>query len=187
MSKNIIVGAVGLFSSGKDTLAEYLEKHGFIHYSLSDILREELKKNNLEENIPNLANIGNEIRKNYGFGELAIRTLNKIKKNKQTKVVVSSIRHTSEIEELKKGGNFFLIEIKAPIKLRYQRSKSRGRLSDDMDFEKFKSEEEKQLAGADHKMQLSNCIKSADHTIDNDGSLDELHTKIDKVISKLNK
>ena len=40
----MIIGITGSYASGKDTVASILQEKGFIHYSLSDILREELKK-----------------------------------------------------------------------------------------------------------------------------------------------
>jgi dephospho-CoA kinase len=59
----MIIGITGPNASGKDTVADILEEKGFIHYSLSDILREELKKSNKEEIRKNLIKIGNELRK----------------------------------------------------------------------------------------------------------------------------
>ena len=40
----IKIGVTGTLGSGKDTLAAYLVSKGFEHISLSDLIREELKK-----------------------------------------------------------------------------------------------------------------------------------------------
>ena len=44
----MIIGLTGKNASGKGEVASYLQKKGFIYYSLSDELREEAKEKNIE-------------------------------------------------------------------------------------------------------------------------------------------
>jgi len=44
----LIIGLTGKNCAGKGTVAEYLAKKGFVGYSLSDIIREELSKKKIE-------------------------------------------------------------------------------------------------------------------------------------------
>ncbi|MEW6407486.1 MAG: AAA family ATPase [Patescibacteria group bacterium] len=178
----MIIGITGTLAAGKDTIASYLQKKGFVHYSLSNILREELKKQGIEENIDNLLALGNKLRQEFGPGILGRKTLEKIKNNKEKKAIASSIRHPKEIEELRKGRNFVLIAVDAPIKIRYKRIQKRKRAGDQVSFEKFKSQEKSQLKGNGTKAQLSKCIKVADYKIINNKSFENLYQNIDKIL-----
>ena len=57
----MIIGLTGSYCSGKDTVADYLvNKKGFSHISLSDIIRQELQKAGIEPTRENLINNGKE-------------------------------------------------------------------------------------------------------------------------------
>ena len=56
----MIYGVTGNYGSGKDTVAEILEKLGFEHISFSDILREELRKEKKAITRENLISIENK-------------------------------------------------------------------------------------------------------------------------------
>ena len=185
-NKKLIIGVTGTYSAGKDAVAEYLKQKGFSHYSCSDILREENAKLGLEQNRDSWIKMGNYLRHLSGHGILGKMILEKINKNNITQAVVSSIRNPGEIEELKKSDTFHLIKIDAPIHLRYERVKSRGNLADDVTFEKFQAQEQSELQSPDPaNLQLGACMQMADHTILNDGTLENLHQKIDQVLEKI--
>ncbi|RLJ01388.1 MAG: hypothetical protein DRP10_04205 [Candidatus Aenigmatarchaeota archaeon] len=179
----MIIGITGKNGSGKTEVANYLKLKGFEYISLSDILREEAKKRNIRENRENLRNLGNELRKKFGPGILAELALKKIKPDKN--YCVDSIRNPNEIAELRKIKNFLLIGIKAKIELRYKRVLDRGRIGDNISFEKFKELEEKENSKEEEKQQLDKCLKIADKIIENNGTIEELHRKIDKILSSL--
>ncbi len=186
MDKKLIIGVTGTTSSGKDTVAKYLQEKGFSHYSCSDILREETDKRSEEQNRDNWIKIGNELRQEFGPGILGKKILEKIKEEKVNKTIVSSLRNPVEIKELKKSGIFYLIKVDAPIKLRYQRAKERGNLADEVSFKKFKSQEETELKSDDPtKQQINACLKMADFEIINDGNLKELHRQIENVLNQI--
>lgn len=181
----MIIGLCGTNGAGKTTAAKYLMQKGFKYHSLSDILREELKKRKIPENIDNLLKLGNELRKKYGPGILAKMTLKKIQKNKEKRSIVDSIRHQKEVKELQKRKDFILIAIDALIELRYKRVSLRKRVGDSVSFEKFKKQEESQLEGKNEGAQLSKCIDMADFKIVNDGSLEKLYKNIEEILKKI--
>jgi len=181
--KKMIIGITGKNGSGKTEVANYLKLKGFEYISLSDILREEAKKRNIRENRENLRNLGNELRKKFGPGILAELALKKIKQDKN--YCVDSIRNPNEIAELNKIKNFLLIGVKAKIELRYKRVLDRGRIGDNISFEKFKELEEKENSKEEEKQQLDKCLKIADKIIENNGTIEELHRKIDKILFSL--
>ena len=96
----MIIGLTGYPGSGKDTVAYYFVRKNFFHYSLSDILRQELEKKKKPVTRENLINLGNNLRKKYGTGILAEKTLEKVIPERN--YIISSIYNPGEIDVLKK-------------------------------------------------------------------------------------
>ncbi len=182
-----VIGITGTNASGKDTVAEYLvQKYGFKNYSLSDEIRFELTKRGLEHTRDNMIRVGNEIRENFDANELAIRTVKRIKEDGFEEVTITSIRNPAEIEEIKKNfSNFKLIFVDAPIELRYERSMSRGRVGDGESLADFSAKEALEMDGGEKGQRLIVCSKLADFTITNDGNLEILFEKTEKIISSI--
>lgn len=189
--KKIIITVVGLNAAGKDTVADYLkEKKGFIPISLSDRIREEcMKRGTKRENItvPMLIEVGIELRKEFGNSVLAKRSLKKISIKGENRFIFTSLRHPDEVKYLKsKSKNFYLFEVWAPIKLRYERSQLRKKPEDRMSFEEFKAQEERQLRGSGPEQQLNAVIKMADFRIDNSGNESILKRRVRQIIESIN-
>jgi len=182
----MIIGITGTYAAGKDTVADYLKTKGFAYYSCSDIIREACREAGQETNRENLINMGNHLRKKYGNGYLAQEILKKIKKNKKEKALVVSIRHPEEVKRLKENSSFFLITVDAPLMVRFRRTRLRkGRPEDRDSFEEFKKHEEEEKKGKGSGQQLDQVNKMADYKITNNGTLEELYKKIDKVLEKI--
>jgi len=187
MGDRLILGITGTYSAGKDTLANYLVKtKGFTHHSLSDIIRDVAKERGVEQTRDNWIKIGNDLRSQFGVGELSKRLVKKIKANDEHKVVVTSIRNPGEIEAFREvTKDFYMLALDAPIELRYERARERGNLADDVSFEKFKNMEEQEMATSGAGQQLGVCMSMADQTIVNDGDLGSLHVKVEKILEQL--
>ncbi|MBP7791464.1 MAG: AAA family ATPase [Candidatus Goldbacteria bacterium] len=179
----MFLGFTGPNASGKGEAIKYLvEKHKFVSYSLSDILRSELKSRGVEINRDNLISVGNELREKHGPGVLAKLAVEKIKNMPQA--IVDSIRNPSEIEELRKNlKDFKLIGINADTKVRYERAGKRGRENENrMSYEEFIANEQKENSKAQTGQQLLKCFEMADVKIDNSGTVEELHKKLEDVL-----
>ena len=179
----MIIGVTGKYCAGKDTVAEILIKKSFYHYSLSDALRSELRLQGKEVIRENLINLGNQLRQTRGAGVLAEMALQNIKSDKN--YVITSIRNPSEIEVLRKRKDFMLISIDAPASVRFERMQSRAKAEDAAlkTIEDFKSNEEREMSKDPTQQQLHKVIKMADVTINNDKEVEELQSKIDKVLT----
>ncbi len=175
----LIIGITGQPSSGKDTVAEYLASKGFAHVSSSDKIREEMRKVGLTTERENVSNFVIEKRKERGNGYLAEQISDAIIGD----TVVSGLRNTAEIEIFRKrfGKEFLLIAVDAPIETRFRWAKDRGRIGDNISFEQFKKEEEKERAGSSFH-EVDHVIKLADHLIFNDGTKEELLKKVDSCL-----
>jgi len=179
----IILGLVGQPSGGKDTAAAYLiDKYGFVLVSTSDMIRDYIAKNNLGEPIRTLMQeVANKLRLENGpdyFVQLGLKTVG-------NKLVFTGMRNPSEVATLKKVGAT-IIEISAPIEVRYQRAIARKRVGENVSLEDFRRIEEKEFESTDPNNQNTGAVlKMADHTIINDGSLEELYQYLDLLMAQL--
>ena len=187
----MIIGLTGKNASGKGEAANYLKTKGFIYYSLSDVIREEATKRNLEHSRDNLINLGNELRENFGPNYLAKQINEKIKQqlknNKNKNFIIDSIRNPHEAKELIKNKDFVLVGIDAPIELRFKRLLERNRLGDAKTLKDFKQQEQRENLKSDTNQQLDKTFKMSNKIILNDNSLEELHKKIDKLLLEISK
>lgn len=177
----MIIGLTGKNAGGKGIVAEYLKKRSFYYFSLSDVIREEIEKRGKEITRELLIRVGNELRTKYGASILAERVLSKLENDKN--YVIDSIRHPKEIEVLRKDGSCKLLNIDASEEIRFQRIKKRGRENDPKTFEDFLLFEEKESFNREEvKQQVEKCQVMADFTIINDGSLEELYEKVNRIV-----
>ena len=132
----MIIGLTGPFASGKTEVVNHLIKKNFNHFSLSDSVREEARKRNIELTRENLQKLGNFLRETYGNNILAVKVIEKLDLNKNT--IIDGIRNPSEAKELMKLNNFYFVCIDAPFKTRLNRVKSRNRESDENDLKSIK-------------------------------------------------
>ena len=177
----MIIGLTGKNGAGKGEVAKFLKARGLDYLSLSDVLREELQKRKKSVTRDRLVEIGNELRRKFGPGILAQRTLEKVELDRN--YVIDSIRHPEEAKTLKSRNNFFLLNVAAPPKMRFERLKSRGRESDPKTYQEFlKLERAEGKSKTKSDQQLDQTISSADYTVKNAGSLESLHEQITKIV-----
>tara|TARA_B100000029_G_scaffold178848_1_gene176204 strand:+ start:842 stop:1399 length:558 start_codon:yes stop_codon:yes gene_type:complete len=178
-----IVGLTGRNASGKGTVASFLKKSSFAYHSLSDTLRDELKKKGLEESRSNLIKIGNELREKGGPGILADLMIVHLKTLENH--IVDSIRNPLEVNSLRReydNHKFILIAVDAKPEVRYERLKQRNRSGDSSSWEEFLSQEKLEESSNDpNKQQLLATINEADYHIDNSSTILDLEEKISKI------
>jgi dephospho-CoA kinase len=183
----MIIGLTGSFCSGKDTVAEYLvQEKGFIHYSLSDVIRDEIRKRRQKVTRDNLVRTGIELRTKYGYQVLAKRILKKLKKGED--YIITSIRHSGEVNALRKNKGFRLIFVDAPSRVRFKRMLARKRESDPTVYRDFLALEKKESQTEGAGQQLGECRKCADLKINNSGNgLGGLHKAVDRLLDRMGK
>lgn len=183
----IIIGITGTIGAGKGTVVEYLiDKKGFKHFSARAFLVEEIEKRGLENNRDNMVLVANDLREknspSFVADELFKRAL-----ESGNNCVIESLRTSGEIESLKSKGNFTLLAIDADPKIRYERIIGRSSSTDNISFEKFLADEQREMESTDpNKQNLSKCIGMADFVINNNGTLEELTSKLEEIMRNLN-
>jgi len=172
-----LIGLTGTNAAGKGEVAAFYRKKGYGYISLSDLIREELKNRSLPASRENLIAVGNELRENFGPDILARRAAARI----SGKTVIDSIRHPAEIEYLRSLGSFILLAVDAPVEIRFERAKKRGRDESASTLEEFIEQENREKGSGGNNQQLDRCLVLAEVTIINDGSLEELRQKLEKL------
>lgn len=181
----MIIGLTGENCAGKGTVAEYLKSKGFLYRSLSDVLREELKAEGKELTRENLIEKGNSLRSEHGPAALAKKTVERLEPGKD--YIIDSIRNAAEAQEIKSLPNSTLVYVCAPPETRFERMKARGRENDPQSFEEFQVLEAREMRNEDKsKQSLVEAFVLADSKIENDGTIEELHKKIDVLLKAVN-
>ncbi len=177
----MIIGLTGTNGAGKTEVADYLRSRGFEYHSLSDEIRAEIRNRGQEITREVLIAVGNELRSRYGPGVLAERVLRRLDRNHN--YVVDSIRNPSEVEALRSRGDFQLLSVDADVRLRFKRTRERGRERAAQTLEQFTAEEARELDSRDPaNQQLIATRRLADITIQNDGSIQELRMQLDRIL-----
>ena len=182
----MIIGLTGKNGSGKGEVARFLKKAGYQYYSLSDAIRMDLEKTGDQITRDSLTVRGNELREKFGAGVLAERILKLIFEHENA--VIDSIRNPVEAETLKSRKEFFLIDVTADLKIRFERLKSRARENDPVTYDDFVKCEKRENDGKDMiKQQLDLTANFSDMKVENNGSVEALYDGVRKVINKIAK
>ncbi len=180
----MIIGLTGRNGSGKGEAVRFLQYKSFYPYSLSDVIREEIRMRGMEITRERLIEVGTELRTQGGTAVLAERILDKIEEDKN--YVIDSIRHPDEVKAFRTRADFSLIFVDANPEVRFRRARDRGREKDATTVEEFLEIEGREVAGEDwHGQQLAAVEKIADFTISNNGSLGTLKDEISGLLKRV--
>ncbi len=179
-----VIAFVGLPLSGKSTAAKVAEEMGIPVVCMGDVVREEAKRRGLPQTDENLGNIAEELRRKEGMDAIAKRCIPIIReKGKELGVVVvDGIRGIAEVERFKKefGDDFVLINIEAPLEVRFQRALKRKRSDDIKSLEELKRRDERELS-----WNMGEAMRMANFTIENVGGLEEFKEKVRGILEQL--
>lgn len=176
--KERLIGLTGTNGAGKGEAAAFFQRNGYAYFSLSDLIREALQKEGKALSRDNMIHMGNDLRERFGADCLARQVMEKVR----GRAVIDSIRNPQEVAFLRQQKGFTLLAIDAPIELRYERAKKRGREESASTLEEFIAKEAKEMRHHDKGQQLEACIALADFTIWNDSSLENLYQKLERFL-----
>ncbi|MBI2265504.1 MAG: AAA family ATPase [Armatimonadetes bacterium] len=180
----MIIGLTGKNAAGKGAAAEFLKTKGFAYHSLSDIIREEVRKRGLEPTRDNLIAKGRELRAHHGTGYLAERIMERLEPGQNT--VADSFRHEDEVAVFRRLSEFYLIAIQAEPEVRFERVCSRGRENDPRTLEEFQEVERQEGTSLRAEGQNLTATEAlADHVITNNGTLEELQKSLADLLPRL--
>ncbi|HDQ22735.1 MAG TPA: hypothetical protein ENN28_02045 [Candidatus Uhrbacteria bacterium] len=182
-NNKIIIGLVGPIAAGKGTVCEYLkEKHQAQTLRFSTMLRDVLDRFYIEQNRENMQNLSSVLRQTFGE-DLMAKTMANDAKNSETKIVVlDGVRRQADIKYLQELPNFYLVEINAKQKIRYQRLIKRSENIDDRKktFDQFQNDELQEP-----ELQIKKVAQTAKFHLNNDGPKENLYSQLEKILKQL--
>lgn len=181
----LVIGAIGLNGSGKDTVVSYISKRFSIPMiTISDVIRKIASERKIEPTRENLTRISLEHTRKYGPDYFPKEVIRMIDQNKWDVVGVAGIRSLVDVETFRKrfGRGFVLIfvEVSDPA-IRFERIRNRGEPRDPKNFEQFMKQDEEE----ERNFKLSVAIKEANYVVNNDGDIDSLINKIENLIPNI--
>jgi dephospho-CoA kinase len=180
-----ILGITGTIGAGKGTVVDHMKQKGFLHYSARAFIVREIERRGLPVSRDTMVLVANDLRAAHSPSYIITSLYNEAAGNGKN-AVIESIRTEGEVQALRQKNHFHLIAIDADPKLRYERIVLRGTATDRISFEKFLSDEAREMHATDpNKQNLARCIELADHRIMNNGSVEALHDQIDRLLPNI--
>jgi dephospho-CoA kinase len=176
----LIVGITGTLGAGKGTVVDYLvRKKDFVHFSVRGYLSGVLERRDMPVNRDTLMAVANELRAKHGPAHI-IEQLYGQAREKGKSCIIESIRTPGEIASLRNNEGFVLLAVDADPRIRYNRIRKRNSETDNVSFSTFLQNEEREMHSDDpNKQNLAECIRQADHLIDNGGNREALGLQIE--------
>lgn len=183
----MIIGITGTDGAGKGAVVEYLQTKGFTHYSVRSLIVAEIKSRGLEVHRPHMKLVGNDMRARHGGAVMVKTAAETAAAAGVSDFIIESIRTVDEVELLHKHRGL-LLAVDADQQIRYKRIYNRGSETDQITFEQFVDQEldESQSQNTAEQNKLA-VMSQADHTIMNDGTIAELHVKVEQWLNSLPK
>lgn len=178
-----IIGAIGQNGSGKDEVLKYLRtKHGVPFLSTGDVVREIAAKEGVEPTRQNLGKISDRYFREFGKGYFVRLLAEKIGQTGWKIAGMSGIRSLDDVSILKGifGRDFILIRVYiTDPHVRYSRMTRRHEERDPHSY----AELLRQDRAEEELFSTKEAEDLADYSLSNDGTLDDLHREIDRLVS----
>lgn len=176
---NKIIAVVGMCGSGKSEAVKFFVESGYKRVYFGEVVMNEMKRLGLEVNEANERATRENLRKEFGMGAMAVKSLPIIEEfMKQSNVVIESLYSWEEYKILKEkfGAAFKLITIYTTKDLRYERLLKRP-------FRPLTNEESNSRDISEiEKLDKGGPIAYTDYLIMNDGTLDEMNEELKKYV-----
>lgn len=163
LKKFHVIGITGTNGAGKGSVVDILvSQYGAKHLSVREFFKEEAAKMGVPlKDREGIIAFGKFFREKYGPGHLIRTITKKVRCGAGGLFMIESLRCQGEIEYLSDtfGSRFTLVGVDAPVILRHGRSRVRGTMTDDVDFEEFVRQEGLENEGTDMwETNLSACM-----------------------------
>ena len=173
-----IIALVGLAGSGKSSAVEYLTEKGFPKIYFGGVIYKAMDEAGIEKTWDNQQQFREEIRRKEGKDfviKRVIKNIHDLINAGQNKIVLDGLYTWSEYKLLKHEfpGQVVVIAIVTPKYLRYQRMAKR--IERPMQPHEVDQRDWSEI----ENLEKGGPIAIADYFIINDGSLEQLHQKID--------
>ncbi len=166
--------------AGKGEVGKILQKKGIPVITMSSVPKAEVRKRGLEMNSVNLDAVAIALRREFGKDVVAKRVAEMITDMKTDTVCVDGVRNIEEIDALRKSGPVKIVAISAPADVRFVRQIKRKDDRDPKNKEEFEMRDAKS-----YEFGMERVITIADYSISNDGTLNDLAGKVEKILTNI--
>ena len=181
-----VIGVVGMNGSGKDEVVKYLhQRYGMPLISVGDIVREIASKESVQLTRENLDKITKRHFDQYGEGYFLKLAVERIRQNQWKAAGISGIRSPQDIRIIRDafGDDFVLVHVYiTDPRVRHERIRQRGSQRDRLSYDEFLQPDRV----SEKLFHIQEAIRQADHSIPNDGALEDLHREVEKLVREKN-
>lgn len=176
---NKIIAVIGMCGSGKSEAVKFFSGHGYKRVYFGEVVMNEMKRLGLDVNEKNERETRENLRKEFGMGAMAVKSLPVIEELiTHNNVVIESLYSWEEFKILKDkfGDSFKLLTIYTTKALRYERLLKRP-------FRPLSAGESKSRDISEiEKLDKGGPIAYTDYLVINDGSLEEMNKKLEQYL-----
>jgi dephospho-CoA kinase len=176
---NKIFAVIGMCGSGKSEAVKYFVQNGYSRVYFGEVVIDEVKNRGLEVNEANERKVREDLRKEFGMGAMAVKSLPKIEKfYAEGNVVIESLYSWQEFKIIKDkfGDAFKLLTIYTTKELRYERLVNRAIRP--LTRVECRSRDISEIENLDK----GGPIAYSDYLVMNDGTLDEMYSDLKKYL-----
>ncbi len=176
---NKIIAVIGMCGSGKSEAVKFFGGRGYKKVYFGEVVIDEVKRLGLEVNEKNERTARENLRKEFGMGAMAIKSLPKIENFiKNSNVVIESLYSWEEFKIINNifGDAFKLLTIYTTKELRYERLAKRPVRP--LTYEESQSRDISEI----EKLDKGGPIAFTDYLVMNDGTLEELNENLKKYL-----
>jgi dephospho-CoA kinase len=186
----MIIGLTSPFSGGKGTVAEHLKLKGYLYYSISDLIREEVVNRGLIPSREKMQDVGDEFRRIHGLDYWARGIVSTVMREgvAEDDFIIDSIRNPGEIERFREVySKFILIGIDIDTEKQRELSLHRSSERDPQTKSEFERLRQRDLgiSQAEYGQQVLRCLEMSDHLIVNKGEKEDLIASVEKILSNI--
>ena len=165
--------------SGKTEATLFLDEKIFSKVVMGDVIREEMKSQDIPINSKNMREFMIKLREKEGMDVVAKKCSPKIEKIDSEIIIIDGLRNIEEVDFFKKSlPNFKIIAIISSLETRYKRLLARKREDDSLDINLLKERDKKEIS-----VGISKVIEEADYLVDNEGTKVQLQEDLKTIIN----
>jgi len=176
---NKIIAVIGMCGSGKSEAVKYFVQNGYIKVYFGEVVMEEINRLGLDINEQNERTVRENLRREFGMGAMAVKSLPKIEKFfSEGNVVIESLYSWEEFKIIKDkfGDVFKLLTIYTTKDLRY------NRLGERAIRPLTRVEASSRDINEIEKLDKGGPIAYTDYLIMNDGTIADMNIKLEKYL-----
>lgn len=178
MNKEVI-GIIGTIGSGKDAAGDYISgKLDIPSFQISSPLKKICVETGIEPTRENLIALGTKLAYEHGDGYLAEYII----QHMPDRAIITGMRQLGQVAVLKSLSRLTLISIDANPSILFERVKNNNKLGEANTIDEFICREKAENS-TPNAQRLFECMKLADYHLLNEGSLEDLYAKLDKILA----